>query len=537
MFKNYYILLSIIFFVLTAPMYPQTEATCDSLIKKGIHAADRRDYSKALEYFTKANAIAEKMQWDNESFWAKNDIGAIYYAMMDYDEALNYLFDAYKLAVKASDPKKEMAVLNNISMLYTKDKNYEKANEFLLKAYDIAVKSKNKKNISTFALNLANNANLREQPLKAQAYVEEALKNTNDPKIAHFCEMMLAESEFLLDHTLNARKKAQDLYGRINKLEMEEIGDQLKLIIIKSYLKEENFPQAKKVALEVLAAKPDIEIKQEAFEHLVEANSKEKNYQAVSDYKDSIINLERKGYELRSGRQYENNRVKFEIENYKYEIRSSEQKLKDERKLFYALIVIIIAVLVIVILLFRNRSIRFKQRELLAEQKQHILILELEQQKEEQANALLEEQRLRDEIELRNRELSSKELYISGRNQLIEEVVQLISQNATLDEDPEIAAHIRSLKGHLASNNDWENFVVHFEQVNNGLLKRLQERHPLLSSNDIRFIAYIYMNLSIKEIATILNITPIACGKRKERIVAKLDIPKNTSLYSYLSSI
>jgi DNA-binding CsgD family transcriptional regulator len=45
------------------------------------------------------------------------------------------------------------------------------------------------------------------------------------------------------------------------------------------------------------------------------------------------------------------------------------------------------------------------------------------------------------------------------------------------------------------------------------------------------------MNLSSKEIASILNITPVASKKRKERIAAKMEIPKNTDLFDYISAI
>jgi hypothetical protein len=45
------------------------------------------------------------------------------------------------------------------------------------------------------------------------------------------------------------------------------------------------------------------------------------------------------------------------------------------------------------------------------------------------------------------------------------------------------------------------------------------------------------MNLSTKEIAAMLNITDDACRKRYERLKLKMDVSKNITLYSYLSTI
>jgi len=55
--------------------------------------------------------------------------------------------------------------------------------------------------------------------------------------------------------------------------------------------------------------------------------------------------------------------------------------------------------------------------------------------------------------------------------------------------------------------------------------------------NDIRFLSYLYMNLSIKEISSLLNITPDACRKRKERIAKKMGLQETAELFPYLSHI
>ena len=100
--------------------------------------------------------------------------------------------------------------------------------------------------------------------------------------------------------------------------------------------------------------------------------------------------------------------------------------------------------------------------------------------------------------------------------------------------DPELKNHIQNLKGLLKSENEWESFIKHFEDVNHGFINKLKTEYSLLNTNDIRFLSYIYMNLSIKEISHIFNITPEACRKRKERVSKKLGLHHGSQLHDHL---
>jgi hypothetical protein len=172
----------------------------------------------------------------------------------------------------------------------------------------------------------------------------------------------------------------------------------------------------------------------------------------------------------------------------------------------------------------------------LEKEKNENLLLE-QQIKEKESTALLEQERLKNEIEARNRKLSAKALYLSGRNELIEDILSSVSGTTELTKNPELAGHIKTLKTHLKTNDEWDSFLTHFEEVNHGFLSRLKAAQPALTANDVRFITYIYMNLSTKEIASMLNITPEACRKRKERLATKMELPEDVSLYDYLSFV
>ena len=96
---------------------------------------------------------------------------------------------------------------------------------------------------------------------------------------------------------------------------------------------------------------------------------------------------------------------------------------------------------------------------------------------------------------------------------------------------------LRQLNDNVQTDEHWNSFLSHFEEVNQDFLTELKNKHPNLNSNDIRFICYVFMNLTSKEICSIFNITQEACRKRKERISKKLGLDNGESLYEYLSQI
>ncbi|TRW27308.1 tetratricopeptide repeat protein [Flavobacterium zepuense] len=520
----------------------QTQAYCDSIIQKAKEATAGKDYVKSLELLATARTIAEKRNWHKQLFWAINYTGSNYIHMMDYGEALNYCLEAYNLSVKELGPEFEMIMLNNIAIIYTADKNYKKAREYYQKAYDTA-KEEKYKSLGIYLINLGNIENILNNPKKARQYIQEAMPNLRQywPQSIVAAEMIIAEADLLEGDTAFAREKAQNLLKQTDDVEFNDISVPLHEIIAKSYFKEGNYALAAETALGTINKNTNLETRRRIYELLADINFKSGAYPNTVRYKDSLISIDNKLNEIKNGRLFENNRVKFEMQNYKNQVAAEEEKAAMERKIVYSLFAIIIAMVTVTVLIFR-------QKKLIAERNQRITALELEQEKkdnlllekrykENASLSLQEQERLKNEIEARNRKLSARALYLSDRNQLIEDIITSLAKKPKLSKDLTLASQIKNLKEHLRNDGEWDNFITHFEEVNHGFLVRLKTLHPTLTPNDIRFLAYIYMNLSVKEIASILNITIEACRKRKDRMAAKMDLPENIALYDYISTI
>jgi DNA-binding CsgD family transcriptional regulator len=81
---------------------------------------------------------------------------------------------------------------------------------------------------------------------------------------------------------------------------------------------------------------------------------------------------------------------------------------------------------------------------------------------------------------------------------------------------------------------DWEHFSRNFDRVHSDFLKRLAEKHDHLSPNDYRLCAYLRMNLSTKEIASLMNISVRGVEASRYRLRKRLNLETDTNLTDYL---
>jgi DNA-binding CsgD family transcriptional regulator len=188
--------------------------------------------------------------------------------------------------------------------------------------------------------------------------------------------------------------------------------------------------------------------------------------------------------------------------------------------------------------IIKNRQEKeISQLNIEREKQQHQL---LEKQLEEQrTQALLEEERYKHEIELRDKELMSKAMIVANRNDIVTNIVEELSKSQYFKEtnNTVLKQTVSQLQRAIDNNEAWQDFSTYFEQRNDAFIAALREKHPELKANDIRFLSLIYINLSTKEIATLLNITPEYCKKKRQQLAKKMGFENTKALFTYLSTL
>lgn len=91
------------------------------------------------------------------------------------------------------------------------------------------------------------------------------------------------------------------------------------------------------------------------------------------------------------------------------------------------------------------------------------------------------------------------------------------------------------ISGGMSTENDFLLFQNYYQEINHEFLLRLKEKHPDLSSLDLKFCCLLRSNLSTKDIASILNITTKSVDLKRYRLKKKLNL--EGSLTDYILSI
>jgi tetratricopeptide (TPR) repeat protein len=523
--------------------------TCDSLIRLGVEQLGQNDHIVSLESLNKAFVMANDHGWHDQAFLALNNIGANYYALLNYGEALHYYLEAYQVAISHLENTREMIVLNNIALLYLSDHEYKKAAEYGERAYEIARKVDHQKRMALYAVNLGLIYNKMGETDKAAFYFTAVLKiDFPDPNINLINKIGQTENLLLTNNYEQALTLAVSILPEVQRKENYTQLSHLYLLLSKIHLKLERATEAVEFCNKSIATAPDLEKKISGYQHLADIYMSQKKFENTIAVKDSIWRYTDSLNRVKNGKYFESNKVSFELKKYQQDAINSKLELKQQQKFHYALLGGVGAVFLVLVWGFRNSHLKNKHKKDAAEREREIAVLELDRKQneklilekqmlEKEAQLKLEQAELKNEIELKNRKLSTKALYMAERNELIKHIIGIINKQEQLVAHAAVKNELKKLKKLVKNDGSWDDFTEHFEAVNNGYLEKLKFAHPTLNNNDLRFLSYLYMNLSQKEISTILSISPDACRKRKERISKKIGLTDSTGLYNYLYSI
>ena len=201
-------------------------------------------------------------------------------------------------------------------------------------------------------------------------------------------------------------------------------------------------------------------------------------------------------------------------------------------KILYALLIMLLGV---GIYLYILRLIHLKKEKVRLEQEE---IRHKEIEKREQQIIALENEKLESELTVKSKELAVSTMTIIKKNEILvtikEEVI--VQKNALGSQYPNkyYDKLIRLLDENLSSEDDWAIFQTNFDRIHENFFRNLHTQFPELTSNDLRFCAYLRLNLSSKDIAHLMNITLKGVEVGRYRVRKKIGIPSTKSLTEYM---
>ena len=178
-----------------------------------------------------------------------------------------------------------------------------------------------------------------------------------------------------------------------------------------------------------------------------------------------------------------------------------------------------------------NRRFRKKQRLLMLQQER-----ELEHNKLEANKQMIEikNKQLKAELDSKNRELTTSSMSIIRKNKLLNHIKkELLDKN----NNNRIGKVIDIIDDNLNIKKDWNVIEKAINDADKDFFKKLKKLHPNLSPNDLRFCAFLRLNLSSKEIAPLLNISARSVEIKRYRLRKKMDLEHETNLVDYILGI
>ncbi|MBI9032985.1 MAG: tetratricopeptide repeat protein [Bacteroidales bacterium] len=475
------------------------------------------NYDSALFFNHKALTIFEREQ--SKLDYGKSLMKKAYVLlhMSDLEESSHLAFEALKI-FENLDAQKEIAgvyqILANINMNIG---NAPQVINYLNRALEIY----NQLQLEEWSIGvyymLGNSYHGQQDYENAEIFFSKSLQlcekyHNNSMKGAvlfsiSYLKSDLGEIELARKYIFEALKIDREL-GNLSDLSFDYMQ------LANYYLSSDSLQQAKsnlEMALQLAKETNNVDVVSQTLPLLAET------FYQLKDYKAAIESMRQSGQLFDS--LYGNiasGKINELEHKYRSEKKEQEYFIERQRDMFIRIIVISISVLLIIIALLIVMNIRIKSRRI--ETEKH---------------------RLEEELEHRNKELTTNVMYLVKKNELIANISKQLVKvrfKAVHEDNKRI---LSELVNEIQLNLDdelWKEFEVRFQEVHKSFYDNINKVFPDLTVNERRLAAFLRLNMTTKEIAAITQQNHSAIEVARSRLRKKLKIDNtDTSLSGFLS--
>ena len=200
----------------------------------------------------------------------------------------------------------------------------------------------------------------------------------------------------------------------------------------------------------------------------------------------------------------------------------------------------VLLVLLITLLIISRQRLKIRNEQKLHARSKEVFETQNQLMEAELKNNQLAEENLKQQLELKTKELSSYTLHVIRKNQLLEDLhakLDSMLKEEKRDQKKQIKQLSDQISLSLKDDRHWDEFRGIFEQVHQSFFDRLQKQCDSLTSNDLRFIALLKMNLTNADITTLLGISQDSLRVLRHRLRKKMNLQQSDNLSAYIQSI
>ncbi|MCL9804282.1 tetratricopeptide repeat protein [Flavobacterium amniphilum] len=453
-------------------------------------------YSNALMYYNQILNCYKSKEKDSLYVIVNNKIGSIYNTTKQYKNALSFLTEASIISEKLNYKIGLANALNLMGANYEKQGDYLKALQFENKSLGYLSPKLHKFETANVYENIGSIYEDLLQFDKASSYYQKAY--------SFFKGTETKEEANILNNLADIHRKKNELNTAI-----QITGQSLNLAkkINDNHLQESAYKDFAKV----YALKEDYK---KAYVFRIEAE-KFKEKALINENKNQINLL----------------LTDFEIDRKESQIKILEEQAKSGKTQF--LLLFILAGSTIIIMLLVYWSIR----------KKRIANLKIRNYEQQQLQAELnqkwiEEKNMQKNLELKTATLSNYSLHIAQKNKILADLsfkLKSIASRKTINHESLIKDLYSEIDFTLQQENEWQDFNIFFEEIHPNYIKNLSSAAiEDLSPTELKLGILLRLNMSSKEIASILRVTPDSVRVARHRFRKKLPIDSKKELVNFL---
>lgn len=141
---------------------------------------------------------------------------------------------------------------------------------------------------------------------------------------------------------------------------------------------------------------------------------------------------------------------------------------------------------------------------------------------------------LKNEIEARNRELATSTMSMVKKSQILSEIKEALTAQTGENDLKQV---IRLVEDNINNKEDWAFFENAFNHADKDFFKKVKDKHPNLTANDLKLCVYLRLNMSSKEIAPLLNISHRSVEIKRYRLRKKINLEREINLNEYFINL
>ncbi len=530
----------------------QPRAIMEALSSNGYIQGQEGHYAKAFKIFNRFSEMSDSVGYHNSSDFRRkaylsNVMGLLYKELGEYDKALEHYYNSLSICDSVGWTEGTTAALNNIGLLYFLHGNTEQAISILNESKEIANAILNQNLLLDIYINLM------EMHIEIQEFDSALISGNKAMELAldlntpynqayveaGFGKLFLEKGNY--PQALKSFRKTEALSAAngFAELRLEALLNLAHTLVCLTQLPQADSVLAIADLVDELIGLPRL--------HIQLLNEKSHLFEHKLDYKAAFA-FQTRAIFLKDSIDSSWEKVKYAEIKTLYQIKLQQQRnmvleknlsinqlrIKQQKFIIIISVGFLLILSVLVFLFYRKRQFELKTNQILREQNDKI-------NKQEKIIRIKNEQSFKQELDYKNRQLTSFSLSALKQSKSLELVTDqlkelLHQQNikpTTRHKLEQVMQHLRPLN----SQKEWEEFRSYFEAVHPSFYTNLKNTAPDLTLHELKISAYLRLGMNTKEIASITFRQVRSVESTRFRIRKKVGLTANDNLYEFLEKL